>query len=182
MPTYIAMLRGVNVGGNMLKMDRLRELWSKLGFKNVRTFIQSGNVIFDSPDPPSKWITMIEKKLAGETRLPIHMVFRTAAELKRVIDANPFLKQPGIDRSKLHITFLGGVVSKEVLKNSGNLTSGPDELRVVGKEAYLHCPQGYGNTKLHNVALEKLLGTKATTRNWNTVNKLYEMASKPASP
>ncbi len=182
MPTYIAMLRGVNVGGNMLKMDRLRDLGSKLGFKNVRTFIQSGNVIFDSPDPPSKWIATIEKKLAGETRLPIHMVFRTAAELKRVIEANPFLKQPGIDRSKLHITFLGGVKSKEVLKKSGNLTSGPDELRVVGREAYLYCPQGYGNTKLHNVALEKLLGTKATTRNWNTVNKLYEMASEPASP
>ncbi|HEY1922653.1 MAG TPA: DUF1697 domain-containing protein, partial [Tepidisphaeraceae bacterium] len=60
MPTFIAMLRGINVGGNMLKMDRLREIWSKLGFKNVRTYIQSGNVIFDSPDPPSKWSAAIE--------------------------------------------------------------------------------------------------------------------------
>jgi uncharacterized protein (DUF1697 family) len=180
MPTYIAMLRGVNVGGNMLKMDRLREIWSKLGFKNVRTYIQSGNVIFDSPDPPSKWTIAIEKKLAGKTRLPIHMVFRTATDLKKVIEANPFLKQAGIDRSKLHVTFLGDVVSKDVLKKSGNLTSGPNELRVLGREAYLYCPNGYGQTKLHNTALEKLLGAKATTRNWNTVNKLYEMASESA--
>jgi uncharacterized protein (DUF1697 family) len=67
-----------------------------------------------------------------------------------------------------------------VLKKSDNLTSGPDELRVLGREAYLHCPNGYGQTKLHNTALEKLLGAKATTRNWNTVKKHYEMASAPA--
>jgi uncharacterized protein (DUF1697 family) len=181
MPTYIAMLRGVNVGGNMIKMDRLREIWARLGLKNIRTYIQSGNVIFDTPEPPSKWFGAIEKKLARETRLPVVVIVRTAAELKKVIDANPFLKQPGIDRSKLHVTFLGAAVAKDILKKSGNLASGPDELRVLGKEAYLHCPEGYGNTKLHNTALEKLLSARATTRNWNTVNKLYEMACEQTS-
>jgi uncharacterized protein (DUF1697 family) len=181
MATYIAMLRGVNVGGNKIKMERLRELWSKLGFKNIRTYIQSGNVVFDAADPPSKWFGAIEKKLAGDARLPVAIIVRTTAELKKVIDANPFLKQPGIDRSKLHVTFLSAAVAKDILKKSGNLASGPDELRVLGKEAYLHCPEGYGNTKLHNTALEKLLSARATTRNWNTVNKLYEMASEKAS-
>jgi uncharacterized protein (DUF1697 family) len=180
MPTFIAMLRGINVGGNPLKMDRLRALFSSLGFKNVRTFIQSGNVIFDTAKSPSKCSAEIEKKLAGETRLPITVILRTATELKSAIAANPFLKHPKIDPSKLHVTFLAAPVPRDILKKSGTLTSGPDELRVIGKEAYVHCPNGYGRTKLHNTALEKLLSTKATTRNWNTVNKLYELATQPA--
>jgi uncharacterized protein (DUF1697 family) len=178
MPTYIAMLRGINVSGNMLKMDRLRELWSSLGFKNVRTYIQSGNIIFESNDPPAKWLPKIENKLIGETRLPVHVIVRTPGELKKAIAANPFLKQDGIDRSKLHVTFLDRAAGKDALKNLANLPPGPDELRVIGKEAYLHCPDGYGRTKLHNAAIEKLLVAKATTRNWNTVNKLYEMSSQ----
>src|ERR1700723_1369650 len=120
MATYIAMLRGVNVGGNMIKMDRLREIWAKLGFKNIRTYIQRGNVIFDTPDPPAKGFGAIEKKLAGDARLPVAIIVRTTAELKKVIDANPFLKQPGIDRSKLHVTFLSAAVAKDILKKSGN--------------------------------------------------------------
>jgi len=178
MATYIALLRGVNVSGNMIKMDRLRELWSDLGFKNIRTYIQSGNVVFDAVDLPPNWSHAIEKKLAGETRLPVHMVLRTAVELKKVITANPFLKRDGIDRSKLHVTFLDGTVSRDALKKISSLRTDPDELRISGGEAYLHCPNGYGRTKLHNAALEKLLSAKATTRNWNTVNKLYEMASE----
>ncbi len=121
------------------------------------------------------------KETRRRDALPAVVIVRAAAELKKVINANPFLKQPGIDRSKLHVTFLSAAVAKEVMKKSGTLTSGPDELRVLGKEAYLHCPEGYGNTKLHNTALEKLLSARATTRNWNTVNKLYEMACEQAS-
>lgn len=178
MPTYIALLRGVNVSGNMIKMDRLREIWSKFGFKNIRTYIQSGNVIFDAVNSPSNWSQAIETKLAGESRLPVIMILRTAAELKKAIAANPFLKRNGIDRSKLHVTFLDEAVSKDALKKIASLSTGPDELLVSGREAYLHCPDGYGRTKLHNAALEKLLSAKATTRNWNTVNKLYEIASE----
>jgi uncharacterized protein (DUF1697 family) len=178
MPTYIALLRGVNVSGNMIKMDRLREIWSKFGFKNIRTYIQSGNVVFDAVNSPSNWSKAIEKKLAGESRLPVIMVLRTAADLKKVLANNPFLKRDGIDLSKLHVTFLDGVVSKDALKKISSVNAGPDELHVSSKEAYLHCPDGYGRTKLHSAALEKLLSAKATTRNWNTVNKLYEMASE----
>lgn len=181
MPTYIALLRGVNVGGNTLKMERIREIWSDLGFKNVRTYVQSGNVVFEAKGPPSTWSRRIEQALVPEARLPVTVVIRTAAELAKVIAGNPFLKQKDIDRSKLHVTFLSGAdlssaATKDAVKKLGAIDAGADEFRILGNEVYLHCPNGYGNTKLSNNRLEKVLLLKATTRNWNTVNKLHEMA------
>ena len=177
MDTYIGLLRGVNVGQNLLKMERLRELCSQLGFKNVRTYVQSGNVVFEAKGSASDCLSMIERKLAGETRLPVTVFLRTPAELKSIIGHNPFLKDKGIDRSRLHVTFLAAAPTPEALKKLSGIDAGDDELRISQKEVYLHCPNGYGRSKLSNNALEKALSVKATTRNWNTVNKLYEMAS-----
>jgi uncharacterized protein (DUF1697 family) len=101
---------------------------------------------------------------------------RSAKELGKVIALNPFLKAAEIDQSKLHVTFLEASAAKDAVKTLSEISSGRDECRVVGKEVYLHCPDGYGRTKLSNNRIEKVLSTKATTRNWNTVNKLYELA------
>jgi uncharacterized protein (DUF1697 family) len=178
METYVALLRGVNVGQNTLKMQRLRHLCSELGFKNVTTYVQSGNVIFEAGGPPSSWSSSIDQKLAGETRSSVTVLLRTPGELKKIIARNPFLKEKGIDQSRLHVTFLASAAGKDALKKLSAVNAGADQFRISDKEVYLYCPNGYGRTKLSNNALEKALSVKATTRNWNTVNKLYEIAMR----
>ena len=177
MPIYIALLRGVNVGGNLLKMERLRELCSELGFHNVRTYVQSGNVIFESAASPGQCAKRLHEKLAGQTRLPVAVVLRTASDLHRILEENPFLNRRGLDPAKLHVTFLESPAAKAASPFLSKVDAGEDEFRVAGAEIYLHCPNGYGTTKLSNTRIEKLFSVSATTRNWNTVNKLYEIAS-----
>ena len=177
MQTYVALLRGVNVGQNTLKMERLRQLLLELGFTNVTTYLQSGNVVFEAEGSPSSWSSAIEQRLAGETRLPVAVLLRTPEDLRSIIARNPFLKEKGIDRSKLHVTFLARAAEKDALKKLSDVKAGADQFRAYAREVYLYCPNGYGRTKLSNNALERVLSVKATTRNWNTVNKLYEIAS-----
>ena len=174
--TFIALLRGVNVGQNLLKMERLREICSQLGFNHVRTYVQSGNVVFQAGGTAANLRAAIERKLLGETRLPVTVLLRTPAELKSILSRNPFIKEKGIDTTRLHVTFLCEPAAADGLKKLGEIKAGADRFRAAGTEIYLHCPDGYGNTKLSNSAIEKALGQRATTRNWNTVNKLYEMA------
>ena len=180
MPIFIALLRGVNVGGNTLSMERLRTLCADLGAENPRTYVQSGNVVFAAPGSATRWAAALERKLAGETRLAVTVIVRTATELATVLGGNPFLNQKGIDLAKLHVTFLAQAPTKAAQKALDALaaTAGGDRLRLAGKEIYLHCPDGYGRTRLSNTALEKALGVRATTRNWNTVNKLYQMSAE----
>lgn len=159
-------------------MERLREVWSEFGFENVRTYVQSGNVVFEAKEFPPKWSATVERRLAGETRLPVSLILRTPAQFGAIIAANPFLKERGIDNSKLHVTFLAEPAAKEALGRLGALRAGTDRLYVSKAEVYLRCPNGYGGTKLSNNALEKVLAVRATTRNWNTVNRLYGIASE----
>src|SRR5262245_26440293 len=178
MATYIALVRGINVGRNVLKMERLRALWAALGFTEVRTYIQSGNVVFEAADAPSKQAARIESSLEGETRLPVSVILRTPADLKRLVAKNPFLKQKGVDPSKLHVSFLADKPTKEGLKRLAAIDAGADQYQVAGQEIYLHCPNGYGKSKLANSALERALGVRATTRNWRTVETLLAMATQ----
>jgi uncharacterized protein (DUF1697 family) len=175
---YVALLRGINVGNNILKMERLREVFEELGFKNPRSYIQSGNIVFDAASPRKTWPDKIEGRLAGEVRLPVSVVIRSAVELKQVITSNPFLKRKGIDASKLHVTFLGGSVASSGATRLGEIKSGRDEFHFGGAHVFLHCPDGYGTSKLTNNVLERVLGMTATTRNWRTVLKMDEMMSQ----
>jgi uncharacterized protein (DUF1697 family) len=175
MPIYIALLRGVNVGGNMLKMDRLRELCTKLGAKNVKTYVQSGNVVFEAPGTESHWESALERKLAGESRLPVSVIVRSAVEMARVLESNPFLKEKGIDTARLAVTFLREAPSKPALAALGAMKIGTERFHHAGKEIYLHCPDGFANAKLYS--LDKVLSQKTTTRNWNTVRNLCEMSA-----
>jgi uncharacterized protein (DUF1697 family) len=177
MAKFIAMLRGVNVGGNVLKMDRLRNLCENAGFTHVQTYVQSGNIIFGSDRPASTLSAMIEKCLKGETRLPVSVLVRSRAELKKAVMDNPFLKERGIDPSKLHVTFLAEKGGKDGTQMLSAITAGADRFHIAGKEIYLHCPVSYGETKLSNNAIQKALGITATTRNWKTVNTLLEMSA-----
>src|ERR1041384_1193588 len=114
--TYIALLRGVNVGGNTLKMQRLVELLAEIGCQNVRTYVQSGNAVFSGSGSAAKWKAAIEHCLAGQTRLRVTVQVRTAAQLAKCLRENPFLRESGIDTTKLHVTFLAAKPPAEGLK------------------------------------------------------------------
>jgi len=174
MAIYIALLRGVNVGGNTLKMERLRELCAALGAKNARTYVQSGNLVFEAQQTASHWAQTLERKLAGESRLPVSVMVRTAAEMARVRVGNPFLKEKGIEFARLAVTFLQQAPSKAALDALGALEIGSERFFHAGKEIYLHCPNGFADSKLYS--LDKVLKQRTTTRNWNTVINLCEMS------
>ena len=175
MPTYIALLRGVNVGGNTLKMDRLREICAKLGAENPRTYVQSGNLVFEAAGSAPEWEAKLEKKLTGESRLPVSVIVRTAAEMNRVLGGNPFLKEKGIDIARLAVSFLQQPPAKPAVAALSALEIGRERFHHVGRELYIHCPDGFADAKLYT--LEKVLKQRTTTRNWNTVIKLCEMCS-----
>ena len=177
MPVYVAMLRGVNVGGNPLKMAWLREACGDLGFSNVRTYLQSGNVVFSSKLRAAEAADKLKRRIDGQTRLPVPVVIRSASEMKKIVAENPFLKQTGIDVAKLHVTFLERAPARPDTGRLDKLAGARDEYRLAKREVYLHCPINYGQTKLSNTAIEKALGP-ATTRNWNTVTTLDSLASE----
>ena len=178
MPAYVAMLRGVNVGGNPLKMAWLREACEAIGLREVRTYLQSGNIIFSSPQGAAKLAALLKDRIDRQTRLPVPVIIRSAKDMTEVVAGNPFLKRNGIDASKLHVTFLGDAPRQPDTARLDKLAGARDEYRLARREIFLHCPINYGATKLSNAAIEKALGISATTRNWNTVTTLAEMAAE----
>lgn len=178
MPVYISMLRGINVGGQKrIKMDRLRESLVELGVENVKTYLQSGNVVFTAAKrSPLELSKKIEEDILSDFGFSVTVISKTAQEMGKAIQNNPFLHERKIDLSRLHVTFLDQAPSQPALKNLNTLTSPPDRLHHSGTEIYLYCPDGYGKTKFSNNALERVLSVRATTRNWSTVNNLYQMA------
>jgi uncharacterized protein (DUF1697 family) len=178
MTVYVAMLRGVNVGGNSLKMDWLRQACEGFGLQNVRTYVQSGNIVFSSHASAVKLAQTLKATIDAQTRLPVTVVLRSAADMEKVVAANPFLKQKGVDATKLHVTFLDKVPVKPALDRLDALAGTRDQYRLNGSELYLNCPINYGETKLSNGAIEKALGVGATTRNLNTVTTLHAMATE----
>jgi uncharacterized protein (DUF1697 family) len=174
--TYIALLRGINVGNNALKMERLRGLCGELGAKNARTYVQSGNVVFHAAGTEKDWVTRLEKKLLGETRLPVSVIVRTAAQFSGIIAKNPFLAEPGIEIARLAVTFLQNPPAKQSIADLNKLEIGRERFHLASREIYLHCPAGFANAKLY--LLDKLLGQKTTVRNWNTVTKLSQMTGE----
>ena len=176
--TYIALLRGINLGGHkIVKMDQLRQTFGELGFTDVQTYIQSGNVVFKAPpQTPAKLAKRIEESILHHFGFSVAVVVKTAAEIGEVIANNPLLKEKGIDLTRLHVTFLACAPDKSALKALDAAEVAPDQFRCSAQAVYLHCPNGYHATKLGNNVLEKMLKVGTTTRNWNTVNKLWEMS------
>ena len=176
--TYVALLRGINLSGHrIVKMDQLRKAFEELGFEDVKTYIQSGNVIFKGPlQAPVSLAKRIEEKVLRQFGFPVPVVVKTADEIAEVIKNNPLVKEKGIDISRLHVTFLSCVPEKSALKMLDAIPAGGDQFRCSGQAIYLHCPNGYHETKLSNNVLEKMLKVGTTTRNWKTVNQLYQMS------
>jgi uncharacterized protein (DUF1697 family) len=175
-PTYVAMLRGVNVGGNPLKMEWLRGACEEMGLRNVRTYLQSGNIVLASPLGAVNLATSLKRKIDKQTRLPVPVIVRSAKEMADIVAQNPFLKQKGLDATKLHVTFLADAPKQPDIARLDRFAGTRDAYQLAKREIFLYCPINYGETKLSNTAIEKALGVSATTRNWNTVTTLAEMA------
>jgi uncharacterized protein (DUF1697 family) len=176
MTIYIAMLRGINVSGrNALAMDDLRALVTDIGGAGVQTYIQSGNAVFRSRRSPSAIVGSLESGLESLLGTTVPVLLRTKDELDGVITTNPFVRRRA-DLGTLHVTFLGAVPDPESVVTATQKRVTGDEFEVIGREVFLRCPAGYGNTKLTNTFFEKKLGSAATTRNWKTVTTLAAMA------
>jgi uncharacterized protein (DUF1697 family) len=177
MPIYISMLRGINVGGHkQIKMDRLRESFEVLGFKQVKTYIQSGNVVFKAAKASSARLSKkIEERILGDFGFSVSVISRTADELANTINNNPFLNQPGIDPEKLHVAFLSEAPASAALNKLAQLTLKPDLSRCLGREVYLYFPNGVSGSSLWKHPLDGVLSVVSTTRNWKTVNSLHQM-------
>jgi uncharacterized protein (DUF1697 family) len=173
--THVALLRGINVGGkNMLAMKELAQMFSAAGCTGVRTYIQSGNVIFETPGAADKIADVITAKIEKRFGYRIPMVFRTSAQLNKTIRDNPFLVA-GADEKALHVYFLAGTPNAAGMATLDPARSAPDAFQVRGQEIYLHLPNGMARTKLTNAYFDSKLSTTCTARNWATVLKLSEM-------
>lgn len=179
MPRYIALLRGINVGGNKkVPMAKLRELLEGLGYTGVATLLQSGNAVLTSKEKnPERVASQIEKAIAKEFGFEVSVLIRTRDELAAALKANP-LSGAEAEPSKFLITFLSDVPDKKKLKEIDPAVYLPDEFRVVGRELYARFPNGIGESKLAVALTEKRLGVIPTGRNWNTVVKLLELADR----
>jgi len=174
--TYLALLRGINVGGkNKLPMKDLAGMFVKAGCGEVRTYIQSGNVIFRAePRVAAQIPGLVAAQIADRFGYKTPVMLRTTAELGVVILNNPFLKA-GIAEDTLHVLFLADLPSARSIENLDPGRSPPDAFVARGKEVYLHCPQGVGNSKLTNAYFDSKLTTTCTGRNWRTVTSLLKL-------
>jgi uncharacterized protein (DUF1697 family) len=172
----IALLRGVNVGGNkMLSMAALKELCVGLGLEDVQTVLQSGNVVFRSAKKISA--QTLEKAIREKTGLDVRVFLRTPAEMEKVIAANPFPDEAKSDPSHLLVMFLEREMSekaKAALRDAS--AAGPERVRIGKEELYIHYGEGMARSKL--VLDERRLGVSGTARNWNTVSKLLMVAKQ----
>jgi uncharacterized protein (DUF1697 family) len=180
MKTYISILRGINVSGQkIIKMESLREICEALGFSEVRTYIQSGNIIFSFAETDEIALGglisgAIQKKFGFE----VPVIVLTANELKEVLECNPFKDDPEKEISFLHITFLSSVPQNPDLLKIDEKKFPGEEFSLKGRVVYLYLPKGYGTTKLSNAFIEKVLGVTATTRNLKTSLELFRMTEK----
>lgn len=174
---FVALLRGINVGGkNKLPMAELTRVCQDLGCREVRTYIQSGNVVFRAePSLAAGLPEAIEGELAGRLGLKVPVVLRSAAELRRVSQANPW---PDAEPRSLHLAFLAAQPTPQALAKLDPERSPGDQYKVVGRDIFLFLPDGVARTKLSNDYFDRTLRTVSTVRNWTTVMTLLGMVER----
>ncbi len=179
MNKYISILRGINVSGQKkIKMTDLKALYESLDFQNVVTYIQSGNVIFDTlVDSTDDLKITIEKAIEEKYKFHVPVEIRTNHEIENIIRNCPFGSVNLVeDGTKVLVTFLSSEPQEVMASDIQKSVVAPEKLVVRGKDVYIHCPNGYGKTKLSNTFIEKKLKVVATTRNWKSVHKLHELS------
>ena len=170
------MLRGINVGGQKrVSMQVLKEIYSSLGYREIQTYVQSGNVIFSAEASGSSVKEEMEKEIKRTFSFDVLVFLRNRSELAALVKNSPFKQK---DETKLHVTFLSEKPGKIPVDELNSAKNGAEDFTISGKEIYLFCPNGYGVTKLSNTFFEKKLKVSATTRNWRTVNTLLAILSR----
>ena len=180
MTTFVSLFRGINVGGHQtVRMDALKELYASLGFKDIITYIQSGNIVFTSDDADlSQLPGLIEDSFAQRFGFHAKVMVRTSAELEDIVDNNPFQNQPTKESKWVVVMFLATRPDSKAQENLHKTYVGPEELYIIGQEVYIYYPTGIGRSKLSNTFLEKKLKIAGTARNWNTILQLQKLTRR----
>ena len=174
MPRYVAFLRAINVGGHVVKMDRLRSLFESAGLASVSTFIASGNVAFESRKTAASLETLIEATLQAALGYEVLTMVRTSDEVIRVVehaDAQGLASGSGVTR---YIGFLKRAPGADAARRVAAMSNEIDTLAVHGRELYWRCNRSFSDSTVAGPALGKALGVAVTTRNLNTVRKLAD--------
>ncbi len=180
MKTYVALFRGINVGGNnVLPMKELVDALESIGSRNVKTYIQSGNAVFESQETDASLLSnrisaAIEESHGFEPRV----LLLELSEIEKAVEANPFPEAESEPKT-LHLCFLASAPENPDLRSLEDLKSGSERFALADSVFYLHAPDGIGRSRLAANA-EKLVGVPMTARNWRTVCKVMEMAKRGA--
>jgi uncharacterized protein (DUF1697 family) len=180
MNTYIAILRGINVSGHhIIKMDTIKALFMRLGFRQVKTYVQSGNIVFSGNEENT--VALANKISAGikkEFGYEVPVIVMEKKTLGQIISDNPFSKDPDKDKAYIGVSFLASKPENPDTDAIEAKKQGEEEVAFSDKAVYLYCPHGYGKSKLTNNLIEAKLKVGATTRNWKTTLKLLELAEE----
>jgi uncharacterized protein (DUF1697 family) len=178
---YVALLRAINVGGHVVKMDRLRALFSGLGFSGVETFIASGNVIFSSPEPDAAALErQVETALSQALGYRVDTFIRTQEELAAIVAHRPFAAEAAAGAETTYVTFVARPLSAAARKQIAALATPSDELACKGREVYWRRHGSLLDSTVSGPALGKALGGPATTRNRNTIVRLVARLANEA--
>ena len=174
----VALLRGINVGGkNKLPMKDLAAMFVVAGCTDVRTYIQSGNVLFRPEPTQDRDIpSLISASILSQFGYRVPVITRTVRELQEIVQANPFLERSA-EWDKFHVAFLSEIPDRANVEALDANRSAPDEFAVLSREVFLYCPNGLAHTKLTNSYFDSTLSTTSTMRNWKTVLRLLDMAA-----
>lgn len=178
METKIAILRGINVGGKRkILMADLKILMQDLGYENIKTNIQSGNMIFETGEKQQneQLAEKIESAILKQFDFQVPVLVLSKNEIESAIANNPFYTAEA-DINKLHLTFLDKIPERDKQEQLETVNYNPDQFKIIGKNVFIYCDGSYHKSKLTNNFFEKKLKVKATTRNWKTVLKLWELS------
>jgi uncharacterized protein (DUF1697 family) len=174
--SHVVLLRGINIGPrNRIAMGELRTTLEEAGFENVRTYLQSGNVVLESVTKPESVGRKVEKLIKERFGLEIAVVVRSRAQLAAVVKRNP-LGKVAKEPKRYQVTFLSAKLSAKVVRELEEAAAPEERVVVAGREVYAWHPQTIARSKLWNALAGKKLGVTATSRNWTTVEALLELA------
>lgn len=174
--TYFAFLKGINVSGHrIIKMVELKAMFESMDFKNVRTFIQSGNVVFESPAKADALKKKIEAGLAKSLGYSVNVILRSKDEMEKIVEDYPFTKVKGHEECKINIGYLDSVPDKAAINELERINNDDEIFLVKGNNLYHLCRKSFQDSLLGKNIVEKMLKVICTVRNWNTTNKIQKI-------
>ncbi|PYI55732.1 DUF1697 domain-containing protein [Paenibacillus flagellatus] len=176
MNRYVALLRGINVSGQKpIKMADLKRMFEEMGFARVQTYIQSGNVLFEAEGEAETIRREIERGIEESFGFEVTVVLRTTADMERVVRSCPFPADALKEGESLYVSLLADTPSPQAIDKLPGYSDDIDEYRIAGRDVYILCRKGFGQSKFSNSFLERKLGVAATNRNWQTMTKLVAL-------